>query len=144
MDRYLKMFIFTLAIITSIVFNPAVLQADNSDNEKQIITQEQAAKHAAKLANEKCQKVFGHSPFKPGSYKAELINSKWYWGIIEPVGINGYSAKVEFCKDGSDENVRVVFHTDAVDNRYRPQNKELEKIEIKKDAIEKALPKLPE
>ncbi|MFC1494340.1 hypothetical protein ACFL6W_03575 [Thermodesulfobacteriota bacterium] len=56
MDRYFKIFIFMVAIIVSTTFNATVLQASNSKDEKQIITQEQAAKHAAKLANEKCQK----------------------------------------------------------------------------------------
>ena len=116
MNRYLKMFIFIVTIIISIAFNSAVLQANNSKNEKQIITQEHAAEHAVKLANEKCQKDFGMSPFKPESYKAELVGSKWRWGKIEPIGIHGYSAKVEFCKDGSDENVKVAFSTDAIIN----------------------------
>lgn len=135
MDRYFKMFIFIVTIILSIAFNSSTLQANTSKNEKQIKTQEHAAKHAAKLANEKCQKDFGYSPFKPESYKAEFIDSKWHWGKFDPKGIHGYSAKVEFCEDGSDENVRVVFHTDAIDDRYRIQNKEI-RIEIEQ-------PKLP-
>ena len=146
MDRYLNIFIFIVVIIISVAFNAAVLQANNSKNEKQIITQEQAAKHAAKLANEKCQKDFGHSPFTPESYKAELVVSKWHWGKIDPIGIYGYSAKVEFCKDGSDENVRVTFHTDALDSRYKIQKIEIpiEKIETKKIKleVEKVLPNI--
>lgn len=118
-------------------------QADNLKNEKQIITQEQAAKHAAKLANEKCQEAFGESPFKPESYKAELVDLKWHWGKIEPFGIHGYSAKVEFYKDGSGKNVEVAFSTDALDNSYKIQKNEkpIEKIEIEKIEIEQ--PKLP-
>jgi len=140
MENYLKMVIFTVVIIISIAFNPVVLLANDSKNEKQIITQEEAAKYAAKLANEKCQKDFGYSPFTPESYKAELVGSKWHWGKIEPLGINGYSAKVEFCKDGSDKDVRVAFHTDKLDSSYMNQNKEkiIEKIEREK--IEKMLP----
>ena len=122
MDRYFKMFIFIAAVIISTVFNPVLLQADDS---KHITTQEQAAEHAAKLANEKCRMEFGCSPFKPESYKAELVDSKWRWGKIEPIGIHGYSAKVEFCKDGSDEDVRVVFHTDVINDRYRAQENEI-------------------
>ena len=114
MVRKNKMFVFIVTIILSIAFTSCAFQAYNSKNENQIITQEQAAKNAAKLANEKCQKDFGHSPFKPESYKAELIDSKWYWGKIDPIGIYGYSAKVEFCKDGSDKNVQVAFSTDIL------------------------------
>jgi hypothetical protein len=115
MDRN-KMLVFKIAILISIVFNSSVLQANDSKNEEQITTQKQAAIHAAKLANEKCQKNFGISPFKPELYKAELVNSKWHWGKIEPIGIHGYSAKVEFCKDGSGENVQVAFSTDKIIN----------------------------
>jgi hypothetical protein len=112
MNRYSKMTILVVSISISGTFNATVLQADNSENKYEIITQEQAAEHAAKLANEKCQKEFGQSPFTPGSYEAESIDSKWHWGKIEPKGINGYSAQVEFNKDGSDENVKVAFSTD--------------------------------
>jgi len=112
MDRYFKMFLSVGVVILSIAFNATVLQANNSESKYEIITQEQAAEHAAKLANEKCQKEFGQSPFTPGSYEAELVDSKWHWGKIEPKGINGYSAQVEFNKDGSDENVKVAFSTD--------------------------------
>ena len=128
MDRYHKMAIFIVVIIISIASNAAVLQANNSNNDKQIITQEQAAEHAAKLANEKCQKDFGESPFTPDSYKAELVKSRWHWGIIDPKGFNGYSARVEFNKDGTNENVKVAFHTDEL-------RKELRKIEIQKKTI---------
>jgi hypothetical protein len=90
------------------------LKADDSKNNIQINTPEQAAEFASKLANEKCQISFGKSPFIPGSYSAELIGSRWQWGIIEPPGIHGYSAEVEFNADGSEQKVRTVLHTDAV------------------------------
>jgi len=90
----------------------ASLQGNNSENKNQIITQEQAAEFAAKLANEKFQKDFHQSPFKPESYKAELVDSRWHWGKMDPVGINGCSAKVEFNKDGSDAKVKVALYTD--------------------------------
>jgi len=130
MNRNRKMFLFVESILMSIFISSSVLQANNSKNEKQFITQEQATKHAAKLANEKCQKDFGMSPFKPDSYKAELVNSKWSWGKISPKGINGYSAKVEFNKDGSDEKVRVAFHTDVIQ-----REPELQKVPIKIETI---------
>jgi hypothetical protein len=117
MDRHYRMIIFIVGISISSAFYPIVLQADNSGDKEEIITQEQAAAHAAKLANEKCQEAFGESPFTPESYEAELVDSIWHWGKIEPKGINGYSAKVEFCKDGSDENVKVGFSTDSAVRR---------------------------
>lgn len=111
MDRYLIIFIFAVGISVSSISSVAFPQ-DNSENNKQITTQEQAAEFAAKLANEKFQKDFGRSPFKPESYKAELIDSRWHWGKIDPVGINGCSAKVEFNEDGSDAKVKVALFTD--------------------------------
>ena len=137
MDRYRTMFIIIAAVIISAAFNPAALRADDSKNGELIATPEQAAKHAARLANEKCQEEFGLSPFKPESYKAEFKGAKWCWGKIDPVGIHGYSAKVEFCKDGSDEKVRVVFHTDKVNDRYQSSEDETRK---KVPGVEKVLP----
>ena len=69
MDRYFKMFFLIVTIVISISFNSSLLQATNSKKEKQIITKKQAAEHAAKLANEKCQKDFGLSPFTPESFQ---------------------------------------------------------------------------
>ena len=116
MVRKNKMIVFIVSIILSIAFTSCALKANNANKKSPIISQEQAAKHAAKLANEKCQKDFGLSPFKPESYKAEFIDSKWYWGKFDPIGIYGYSAKVEFRKDGSDKNVKVAFSTDIIIN----------------------------
>ena len=116
MDRNNKRFVFAAAFLIAVVFSSSVIRANNSENEKQITTKEQAAEHAAKLANEKCQKNFGMSPFKPESYKAEFVDSKWHWGKFDPMGIHGYSAKVEFRKDGSGENVKVTFSTDVIIN----------------------------
>ncbi|NLD35804.1 MAG: hypothetical protein GX654_02960 [Desulfatiglans sp.] len=142
MDRN-KMLVFKIAILISIVFNSSVLQANDSKNEEQITTQKQAAIHAAKLANEKCQKNFGISPFKPELYKAELVNSKWHWGKIEPIGIHGYSAKVEFCKDGSGENVQVAFSTDKIINNEPELHKVPMEIEvIRSKELEKVFPKI--
>ena len=79
-----------------------------------------AAEFAAKLANEKCQTSFGKAPFISDSYSAELIGSKWQWGKIEPPGIHGYSAEVEFNADGSEQKVRTILHTDGMRIRRKP------------------------
>jgi hypothetical protein len=119
MDRYYEMAVFFTVMSICCAINANILQANDSEMSVQIISQEQAAAYAAKLANEKCQKEFGESPFKPGSYEAELVDSKWHWGEIEPKGINGYSAKVEFNKDASDENVKVAYSTDRKELQKR-------------------------
>lgn len=82
------------------------------EKEISIETVEKAAEFAARLANERCQHVFGASPFTPESYSATLEDSRWHWGKIEPPGINGFSAEIEFNTDSSERYVRVVYHTD--------------------------------
>ena len=129
MKRYRVISLLFMTISMANLLSATTLHANNKTEEKQsIITQEQAAILASKLANEKCQKDFGKSPFTPDSYKAELVDSRWHWGKIDPKGFNGYSARVEFNKDRTNENVKVAFHTDEL-------RKELRKIETQKKTI---------
>jgi hypothetical protein len=114
MNRFLITFIFIVSINASFTFNPAVIRAEEPESKKQALTQEQAAELASKLANEKFQKAYRRSPFTPESYTAELTGSRWHWGKIDPVGINGCSAVVEFNEDGTDEKVKVALHTDTL------------------------------
>jgi len=114
MKRYLLIFFLMIAICKLGVTNISILLADDVGNNFQINTPEQAAEFASKLANEKCQMSFGKSPFAPDSYSAKFIESRWCWGKIEPPGIGGYSAEVEFNKDGSERKVRTVLHTDGL------------------------------
>jgi hypothetical protein len=115
--------------ITSLLSTTTSLANNDTEKNQKIITQEQAAILASKIANEKFQKVFGISPFTPESYPAKLVDSRWYWGKIDPAGINGCSAKVEFNKDGSDENVKVAYSTDRADPKIILE-KDLQKIKI--------------
>ncbi len=78
------------------------------------LSEDEAAELAARLANEKCKAAFDRQPFRPESYEAQLLGSRWHWGEIEPAGIAGYSADVEFNGDGSQPVVRVAFHTDRI------------------------------
>ncbi len=105
--------VLAAACIIGVCQAPFIL-ADDAENLAQIDTPEKAAELSSELANEKCQKAFGISPFTPVSYSAKLLGSKWRWGKIELPGIRGYSAEVGFDADGSDRNVRVVLHTDAL------------------------------
>lgn len=113
MSRRIINFFLIVAICVSGVSIAYALKADDSKNNIQIDTPEQAAEFASMLANEKCQTSFGKSPFAPVSYSAELTGTRWQWGKIEPPGIHGYSAEVEFNADGSEQKVRTVLHTDS-------------------------------
>jgi hypothetical protein len=57
---------------------------------------------------------YDRQPFRPESYEPQLLRSRWHWGEIEPAGIGGYSAKVEFNRDGTQPAVRVAFHIDKL------------------------------
>ena len=120
MSRRIINFFLIVAICVSGFSIAHALNADDSKDIIQINTPEQAAAFASKLANGKCQKSFGKSPFLPDSYSAELIGLKWRWGKIEHPGINGYSAEVEFNMDGSEQKVRTIFHTDGLRIRRKP------------------------
>ena len=114
MIRYPVIILVMAAICISGGYQAHLLFADDAEDPVQIDSPEKAAELSSKLANEKCQKVFGISPFTPESYSARLLGSRWQWGKIGPPGIRGYSAEVGFDADGSDRNVRVVLHTDAL------------------------------
>lgn len=111
MNRFLVYF-FLMAICISGILIPLALLADDVDEAVQLDTPEEAAALASRLANEKMQSAFGTSPFTPESYSPQRIGSRWHWGKIEPPGIRGFAAEVEFNLDGSEPKVRAVLYTD--------------------------------
>ena len=115
MNRHFLILFFLVAMCIFSFLGRSTLQAENKDGNTQITTQEQAAEFASELANEKCKELFGNSPFTPNSYVAQLSDSRWSWGNIEPTGINGFSAEIGFNMDGSEQKVRVVLHNDALE-----------------------------
>jgi hypothetical protein len=114
MKRSSVNFFLIATLWMAILINGPALLADDGRNPN-IDTPEKAAAFASKLANEKCQKAFGVSPFTPDSYSAQQKGAKWCWGEIASPGIGGYSAEVEFNWDGTGRNVRTVLHTDMLD-----------------------------
>ena len=58
-------------------------------------------------------------------------------GEIGPIGIYGYSAKVEFCKDGSGKNVQVAFSTDKLIKTDKLINKEPKSQEVPREGVRK-------
>ncbi len=148
MKKYLVTFFFILTICFVNSLGTTSLHAnEEAEKKEKSLTQEQAATLASKIANKKFQKDFNMSPFTPESYKAELIDNKWHWGKISPAGINGCSANVTFSRDGSDENVKVAYHTDILKNepdlKKVPMEIEIIKIpESDRNKIEKAFESL--
>ena len=114
MNRHFIILVFLVAICMFSFLGRATLQAENKDGNTQITTQEQAAEFASKLANKKCKESFKKSPFSPDSYVAQLSDSRWSWGKIEPPGINGFSAEIGFNIDGTEPEARVAYNLPPV------------------------------
>ena len=115
MNRHFLILFSCVAICLFSFLSQSTLHAEDRDINTQIATQKQAAEFASELANAKCKELFGKSPFTPDSYVAQLSGSRWSWGKIELPGIHDFSAEIGFNIDGSEQKVRVVLHTDALD-----------------------------
>jgi hypothetical protein len=72
-----------------------------------------AAVFAARLANEKCHRLWRTEPFQPELHSAQFQGGRWHWGEYDPAGPGGFSAEVSFAPDGSNAEVRINFSTDA-------------------------------
>ncbi len=115
MNRHVRKTKLSMMIVLCFAIVVPLPVADVTADNGSIISPEEAAKLAAQLANDKFQEAYGYSPFKPESYTATFVKSRWYWGKIDPAGIGGCSAEVELNRDGSGKRVRVAFHTDQLD-----------------------------
>ena len=91
--------------------------AEAAERTKEIrLDEKQAAQLASRLANQKCQECFERRPFSPADYSAAVKQNRWTWGVLDPAGINGYSARVAFDLDGGNPEVEVFLSTDQ--NRW--------------------------
>jgi hypothetical protein len=71
------------------------------------LTQKQAEKLAATMANNECERLYGTRPFTPARYPVVLDNHTWRWGCREHVVGDGFSAEVQFDLLGQHRSVRV-------------------------------------
>jgi len=71
-----------------------------------------AAQLAAKLANDKCERLHQRRPFAPEQHPAVRVGDRYRWGGLDEGGVAGLSALVTFASDGSNPNVEVYFSTD--------------------------------
>ncbi len=72
----------------------------------------QAAQLAARLANEKCERLFHQHPFQADQHSAILQDGQYRWGGLDVGGPKGFSALVRFRQDGSEPSVEVYFSSD--------------------------------
>jgi hypothetical protein len=62
---------------------------------------------AARLANERCQRVYGARPFAPDDFEAVREKDGWQWGTATGGKVDGYEVKVSFDERGGKRNVEV-------------------------------------
>jgi len=79
-----------------------------------VLSAEQAATLAAKLANDECERLYKRRPFVPEQYEVRFADGLYHWGHLDVGAPAGLSAEVWFKPDGSDPHVNVWFSTDAV------------------------------
>ena len=73
------------------------------------LTPVSAAALAARLANDRCHRIYGAHPFSPEAFDAVLDRERWHWGTVNAGKIDGYEVDVTFAADGSHPRVRVVI-----------------------------------
>jgi hypothetical protein len=81
---------------------------------RQILSAQDAAELAARLANHQCKRQFGRQPFSPRQHSAMLEDGLYHWGKLDVGGVGGFSAVVTFRADGAEPHVAVYFSSDAM------------------------------
>jgi hypothetical protein len=77
-----------------------------------VLSSNDAALLAAKLANDECERLYKRRPFTASQYRAVLRDAEYGWGGLDVGGPGGYSARVTFAQDGSRPKVEVYFSED--------------------------------
>lgn len=71
------------------------------------LNQVSAGALAARLANERCQRVYGARPFAPDDFEAVRGTDGWRWGTPGGGKIDGYEVEVSFDERGGSRRVDV-------------------------------------
>jgi hypothetical protein len=86
---------------------------------RRVLSADEAAQLAAKLANDQCDRQYRERPFSAAQHFAVLQNGMYQWGGLDVGGLGGFSALVTFRADGSEPRVEVYFSTDIL-RPWRP------------------------
>ncbi len=62
---------------------------------------------AARLANERCQRLYGAHPFAPDDFEAVRTQGGWKWGTATAGKVDGYEVEVSFDDRGGARKVGV-------------------------------------
>ena len=71
------------------------------------LTPVSAGELAARLANERCYRMYGARPFQGEDYEAILEAGRWNWGAPEGGPVDGYVVEVSFARNGQARQVRL-------------------------------------
>ena len=116
----MKIYYWTLVIISLFLItgcfhkHPDISGGHSTAKENKVLASDDVAIMASSLANNECERIYGKRPFSAGIYSAELINTTWHWGRLDPAGVNGLSAEVSLGRDGTDPKVKIYFSTDTL------------------------------
>jgi len=92
----MRYFVLLASVLTLATFAGCLKATDDrqevTSGKGTVLSRDEAAEVAAKLANREGSRLFGRTPFSPSDYPAVLIGSRWHWGRHDPAGIKGYSA----------------------------------------------------
>jgi hypothetical protein len=86
----------------------------STDITHKALSGDEAAKLAARLANDQCEARYHKRPFSAEQHPAVLQEVSYRWGGLDVAGPGGFSALVTFRQDGSDPHVEVYFSSDAL------------------------------
>lgn len=67
---------------------------------------------AARLANERCQRLYGAHPFAPEDFEAVRIQGGWQWGTATGGKVDGYEVEVSFDDRGGTRRVGIRIPPD--------------------------------
>jgi hypothetical protein len=80
---------------------------------RRVLSADEAAKLAAKLANDQCERQYRKRPFTAEQHSVLLEDGIYRWGGLDVGAPSGLSALVTFRQDGSEPRVEVYFSTDV-------------------------------
>lgn len=89
-------------------------QAVQRGASRQTLSEPEALKLAASIANAECVDKFGEAPFDESSFSIDFREGHWHWGTLDLHGVYGFSTLVSFDARGDDRHVVVFFSFDAL------------------------------
>jgi hypothetical protein len=89
------------------------------DCHSQVLSADEAARLAARLANDECARLYLRRPFSAEQHSAVSGEQGYRWGGLDLGGPGGYSALVTFRHDGKAVQVKVYLSTDALSRQIR-------------------------